>query len=121
MRVAIPVLLISLFVTPSGIQDLLNLIPDFITTGLKVASGFIVAVGYAMVINMMGSKYLMPFFFAGFVIAGFTNFNLVAFGVLGIFAAIVYVQLNPKFEPKTAMTNNTSTKSFNNNDDELDD
>lgn len=121
MRVAIPVLLISLFVTPSGIQDLLNLIPDFITTGLKVASGFIVAVGYAMVINMMGSKYLMPFFFAGFVIAGFTNFNLVAFGVLGIFAAIVYVQLNPKFEPKTTMTNNTSTKSFNNNDDELDD
>lgn len=123
LRVAIPVLLISLFVTPSGIQDLLSLIPEFITTGLKVASGFIVAVGYAMVINMMGSKYLMPFFFAGFVIAGFTDFNLVAFGVLGIFAAIVYVQLNPKFETSpatsTATTNNKSIT--NDNDDELDD
>ena len=122
LRVAIPVLLISLFVTPTGIQDLLSLIPDFITTGLQVASGFIVAVGYAMVINMMGSKYLMPFFFAGFVIAGFTDFNLVAFGVLGIFAAIVYVQLNPKFENNTAIsTTNNVNVNHNDNDDELDD
>lgn len=118
MRVAVPVLLISLFVSPEGIQQLLSLIPDFITTGLKVASGFIVAVGYAMVINMMGSKYLMPFFFAGFVIAGFTDFNLVAFGVLGIFAAIVYVQLNPKFEPKAVPATSTSKSNY---DDELDD
>lgn len=75
-----------------------------------------------MVINMMGSKYLMPFFFAGFVIAGFTDFNLVAFGVLGIFAAIVYIQLNPKFENNTAIsTANNININHKDNDDELDD
>lgn len=97
LRVALPVLLISLFVTPAGVGEMLAMIPAFITTGLKVASGFIVVVGYAMVLNMMGAKYLMPFFFLGFVVASFTTFNLVAFGVLGAIAAIVYVQLNPKF------------------------
>ncbi|TCS76161.1 PTS mannose/fructose/sorbose transporter subunit IIC [Pectinatus cerevisiiphilus] len=120
LRVAVPVLLISLFVSPAGVQNLLALIPAFITTGLKVASGFIVVVGYAMVINMMGAKYLLPFFFLGFVIAGFTTFNLVAFGVLGLFAAIVYVQLNPKFQinPIVATSDSNTTDRF---DDELDD
>ena len=57
----------------------------------------IVVVGYAMVLNMMGAQYLMPFFFLGFVIAAFTDFNLVAFGIMGAVFAIIYVQLNPKF------------------------
>lgn len=120
LRVAIPVLLISLFVSPAGIAELLALIPAFITTGLKVASGFIVVVGYAMVLNMMGAKYLMPFFFLGFVIASFTSFNLVAFGVLGAVVAIVYVQLNPKFIMTKAMTAPVAAGS-NMLDDELDD
>lgn len=30
--------------------------------GLQIAGGFIVVVGYAMVLRMMGVKYLMPFF-----------------------------------------------------------
>ena len=72
-----------------------------------------------MVLNMMGAKYLMPFFFLGFVVAAFTDFNLVAFGILGAVMAITYVQLNPKFNmPKTvAVTSNVS----NNLDDDLDD
>lgn len=120
LRVAIPILLIALFVSPAGIQTLLALIPTFITNGLKVASGFIVVVGYAMVINMMGAKYLLPFFFLGFVIAGFTTFNLVAFGVLGLFAAIVYIQLNPKYQLASLPANNNQNKSSD-DDDDLDD
>ncbi|MDQ0204789.1 PTS mannose/fructose/sorbose transporter subunit IIC [Pectinatus haikarae] len=119
LRVSIPVLLIALFVSPAGVQNLLALIPAFITTGLKVASGFIVVVGYAMVINMMGAKYLLPFFFLGFVIAGFTTFNLVAFGVLGLFCSIVYVQLNPKFQMNQTAVADISSAS-NSIDDELD-
>ena len=38
---------------------------------LNIAGGFIVVVGYAMVINMMKARKLMPFFFLGFVFATF--------------------------------------------------
>ena len=103
LRVAIPALIISIFVNPESVSNLLALIPHVITTGLQVASGFIVVVGYAMVLNMMSAKYLMPFFFLGFIIAGFVNFNLVAFGVVGAIMAIVYVQLNPKFIKPTTI------------------
>ena len=65
-------------------------------------------------------KYLMPFFFLGFTIAAFTDFNLVAFGIMGAVFAIIYVQLNPKFvavktAPAAAAVGNDDL------DDDLDD
>ena len=78
LRVAIPTFLVAAVVSPEGVQTLLNSIPKVVTGGLTVAGGMIVVVGYAMVLNMMGAKYLMPFFFLGFVIAAFTEFNLVS-------------------------------------------
>ncbi|WP_039834248.1 PTS sugar transporter subunit IIC, partial [Paenibacillus sonchi] len=80
--------------------DLLNAIPDVVTRGLQIAGGFIVVVGYAMVINMMSAKYLMPFFFLGFVVAAFTGINLVGFGIVGAVLAVLYIQLNPKYNTK---------------------
>lgn len=57
------------------VHALLNSIPEVVTSGLNIAGGMIVVVGYAMVINMMRAGYLMPFFYLGFVTAAFTNFN----------------------------------------------
>lgn len=101
MRIAIPALLVALTAGTEGVQSLLGSIPEVVTTGLKIAGGMIVVVGYAMVINMMRAGYLMPFFYAGFTVAAFTDFNLVALGVLGTVMAILYIQLHPKYnQPK---------------------
>lgn len=118
LRVAIPSVLVAMFVGTGAVQAMLASIPEVITGGLQVAGGFIVVVGYAMVINMMGAKYLMPFFFLGFVCAAFTNFNLVAFGVIGVVLAIVYIQLNPKYSQVAAAPVAAAGSSA---DDDLDD
>lgn len=97
LRVAIPAVLVAVFIGTHAVQTMLSAIPPVVTGGLQVAGGFIVVVGYAMVINMMEAKYLMPFFFLGFVLAAFTTFNLVAYGVIGIVLAILYIQLHPKY------------------------
>ena len=62
----------------------------------------------------------MPFFFLGFVIAAFTEFNLVAFGIMGAVFAIVYVQLNPKFQTPVAGGAGGSDDLDDDLDDELD-
>lgn len=101
LRVAIPALLVAVTVGTNTIQSFLQSIPDVITGGLAVAGGMIVVVGYAMVINMMKTKSLVPFLFLGFVVAAFTEFNLVALGVVGLIIAIIYLQLSPQFnQPK---------------------
>lgn len=117
-RVAIPSVLVAMYIGTDAVQNLLAAIPQVITGGLQVASGFIVVVGYAMVINMMGASYLMPFFFLGFVVAAFTNFNLVALGVIGLVCAIVYIQLNPKYQQATVVAAGPASSGA---DDDLDD
>ena len=96
LRVAIPALLVGLIAGTSAVEGALHAIPEVITRGLQI-------VGYAMVINMMEAKALMPFFFLGFVIAAFTEFNLVGLGILGLCLAILYIQLNPKYHASIAL------------------
>lgn len=111
LRISIPALIVAIFIGTEAVQNMLNAIPQWLTGGLGVAGGFIVVVGYAMVINMMQAKHLMPFLFLGFVVAAFTDFNLIALGILGTVAAIIYVQLNPKYSesaPITTVANNAS-------------
>lgn len=113
MRIAIPALLVAVSVGTDTVHALLQSIPEVVTQGLNIAGGMIVVVGYAMVINMMRAGYLMPFFYLGFVVAAFTDFNLVALGVLGTVMAILYIQLSPKYNKQNVVVSNAA----NGNDD----
>lgn len=97
LRVAIPTFFVALVAGTDTVTNALNAIPEVVTRGLQIAGGFIVVVGYAMVINMMRAGALMPFFFLGFVVASFSNYNLVGLGFLGACLAMIYIQLNPCF------------------------
>lgn len=118
MRVAIPATLVAAFVNADTVTHLLNAIPKVVTDGLAVAGGMIVVVGYALLLMMMYTRYLLPFFFLGFIVAGYLNFSLIAFVVLGVIIAIIYVQLNPIFVKSIGtVVVNTATLA----DDELED
>lgn len=103
MRIAIPALIVAVSLGTDAVHSMLQAIPDVVTQGLNIAGGMIVVVGYAMVVNMMRAGYLMPFFYLGFVVAAFTEFNLVALGVLGTVMAIVYIQLSPKYNQQNVV------------------
>lgn len=125
LRVAIPTGIVAALASGSAVSDALNMIPSVITDGLQIAGGFIVVVGYAMVINMMKARILMPFFFLGFVVSTFmttldTGITLVALGIMGAVVAVVYVQLNPDFQAKAAAPAMATAGSSNDLDDELD-
>ena len=92
IRVAVPAAIVGVLAGTDAVNAMLAAIPEVITRGLQVSGGFIVVVGYAMVINMMNAKSLMPFFFIGFLLAAFTNFNLIGFGAAGVIAAIFHIK-----------------------------
>ncbi|NBI13817.1 mannose/fructose/sorbose family PTS transporter subunit IIC [[Haemophilus] felis] len=114
MRIAIPALIVALTAGTDSVQAMLDSIHPVITTGLKIAGGFIAIVGYAMVVNMIRAGHLMPFFYAGFIIAGFTSFNLVALGGLGLILAIVYIQLHPKYNQSKQVVQVQATNDLDN-------
>ena len=73
LRVAVPTAAVAILANGEAVRGTLDSIPKVITEGLNIAGGFIVVVGYAMVINMMKARKLMPFFFLGFVVATFAT------------------------------------------------
>jgi len=75
------------------IQGALGALPEWFTMGMSIGGGFVVAVGYAMVINLMATKEVWPFFFLGFALAPVKELTLIATGIIGVAAAIIYLNV----------------------------
>jgi PTS system mannose-specific IIC component len=93
IRIAIPAALI-LAIGAGPIRTLLDAMPDWLTGGLAIGGGMVVAVGYAMVINMMATKEVWPFFAIGFVLATVTQITLIGLGAIGVALALIYLALS---------------------------
>lgn len=119
LRVMIPAALI-IAVPTKLVIGALNSLPDVITGGLKVGGGMIVAVGYAMVINMMATPALWPWFFLGFALASLSEITLIGMGIIGVVLALVYLQLDPEFN-KSEGGSSSSDEGGDPLDDVLDD
>jgi len=92
VRIAIPAALI-LAIGAGPIRTLLELMPTWLTGGLAIGGGMVVAVGYAMVINMMATKEVWPFFAIGFVLATISEITLIGLGAIGVCVALIYLKL----------------------------
>lgn len=93
LRIAIPAALI-LAVGTGPVRGLLSAMPTWLTSGLAIGGGMVVAVGYAMVINMMATKEVWPFFAIGFVLATVTPITLIGLGTIGVALALIYLALS---------------------------
>lgn len=93
LRIAIPAAML-LFIPAQAVQGALEQMPAWLTNGMAIGGGMVVAVGYAMVINMMASKEVWPFFAIGFVVAAISELTLIAIGVLAISLALIYLTLS---------------------------
>ena len=68
--------------------------PDWLTHGLVVGGGMVVAVGYAMIINMMATREVWPFFAIGFALAAISQLTLIALSTIGVAIAFIYLNLS---------------------------
>ena len=95
IRIALPAALI-LIIGAGPIRTLLTSMPAWLTDGLAIGGGMVVAVGYAMVINMMATREVWPFFAIGFVLATIPQLTLIGLGIIGGSLAFIYLALTKK-------------------------
>ena len=82
---------------------LLSIIPDWLSTGLGATGGIFPALGFGMLLLIIASNEVWPFFFIGFLAAAYMNINAVAGAIMGICFALIYVRLKTdKTEKKGA-------------------
>lgn len=93
LRIAIPAA--ALLVIPaSTVQNFLQSMPAWLTDGMSIGGGMVVAVGYAMVINMIATKEVWPFFAIGFCLAAISDLTLIALGAIALAIAFIYINLS---------------------------
>lgn len=93
LRIAIPAALL-LAIPAEAVQAVLEAMPEWLSGGMAVGGGMVVAVGYAMVINMMATREVWPFFALGFAFAAISQLTLIALGVVGVAIALIYLNLS---------------------------
>ena len=95
LRIAVPAALL-LAIPTSTVQSILTAMPNWLQGGMAVGGGMVVAVGYAMVINMMATREVWPFFAIGFALAAVSQLTLIALGTIGVAIALIYLNLSKK-------------------------
>lgn len=82
---------VSFYVGGPTIERFLGMIPEPLISGLATAAGLLPALGFALLLDMMISKRLAGFFFAGFLLSAY--FELPVLGVVAfslVLLAIMY-------------------------------
>ena len=93
LRIAIPAGAL-LMIPTTTVQGFLESMPAWLTDGMSIGGGMVVAVGYAMVINMMATAEVWPFFAIGFCLAAISDLTLIALGAIAVSLALIYLKLS---------------------------
>ena len=96
----IPALLIVIYGKAAG--EWLAAMPQWIMDGFALVGGILPALGVGMLLNFMGQKKILPFFFLGFFLAQFLGLNTMAVTVFGAIIAFILYLFGEKKETEVA-------------------
>ncbi len=82
---------LAFFLGNSVMQSILNVIPEFVKTGLTVATGLMPALGFAVLASMIINKKNAVFLFLGFLLAVYMNIPVTGIALMGITLALILV------------------------------
>ena len=80
---------------------LINAIPKSLVSALQVVGGIMPALGIAMLLNYLGKKKLIPYFFAGFFLTIYLKLDIMAVAIFAAIIAIIMFMADNKKEEKT--------------------
>lgn len=84
------------------VSGLLNSIPEVFIHGMTVAGGLLAAIGLAMLMRMIMSKKVAPYYFLGFLLAAYFKVPVLGIAVLGLI--LVLTKFDFAINPLKAVT-----------------
>lgn len=71
------------------IEKVLVMIPDKIITGLEVSANLLPAIGFAILLQMILSKPIIPYFFLGFLISSYLEVPVLGVALFGLILVFI--------------------------------
>jgi D-glucosaminate-specific PTS system IIC component len=84
----IPVFVITLF-GANAVTSIMDALPQGIIDGFSVAGGILPALGFAIIIMVIGKRDIMPYFFIGFFLIAYLEVDIMAAAAFGFCIAAI--------------------------------
>ncbi|MGY3751083.1 PTS mannose/fructose/sorbose/N-acetylgalactosamine transporter subunit IIC [Vagococcus acidifermentans] len=98
------------------IEKVLNVIPDKIITGLEVSANLLPAIGFAILLQMILNKSILPYFFLGFLLSAYFEIPVLGVALFGL----ILIFITMKFDNKGINNNQTVAATGSGVDDDDD-
>lgn len=79
----------ALSIGAEAMKSFLGSIPLWIQNGLQMAGNILPALGFALLMNLMFTKKVAPYFFLGFILSSYLKLPMIAIGGLGVVLALI--------------------------------
>ncbi len=97
--------LLVFFAFKIGVKNMevfLNAVPDILIDGMSAAAGLLPALGFAMLMRMILTRELKPYYFLGFVLASYLEVPVLGVAILGLIIILIKFDfLSPKVAGET--------------------
>lgn len=80
---------VALAIGVEAVRALAASIPHWLTAGINLAGNMLPALGFALLLNSLVTPALFPFFFLGFLLAAYTQFNILGVAALAVVMAAI--------------------------------
>lgn len=107
MQAFIPMIILVAF-GPAAVQSIIELVPEWVTSGLNIAGGMLPVVGVAMLMRYMPTGRYIWALLVGFVMAAYSSMPILAISIIG-FALAVYTY-NKLTNSKVALSNTSNVE-----------
>lgn len=88
-----PPVFIANFFGAELVERFLEIMPEWIINGISVTGGVLPALGFAIILFVIGQRSLLPFFFIGFFAVQYLGIGTMAAAVFGVCIALLVVFL----------------------------
>lgn len=100
---------IAVYVGTDVVQAVVNLIPEWITNGLNVASKILTAYGLALLLSMMLNRGMTVFLALGFLLASYLGLSVISVSLFGAVLAFILVGFKFGLGMKTLAVSNADS------------
>ena len=95
LEYTIPVF-VCVYFGAGAVEQLVNVLPQWVLNGLSAVSALLPALGFAMLLQILITPKLIPYFVLGFAIAAYTGLNMLCITLIAVAIALVMYQLLSK-------------------------
>ena len=91
---------VIVYMGTATMAGLMTNMPIWLMRGFEVVGKMLPALGFAMTINVIGRRDLIPYFLAGFFFIKYTNFATMPAALLALFLAFVHLNIISRDRPE---------------------